>query len=434
MYRGENEYFKRAIKRAYKRYTGERDDKTATIADVAKFFNILIDKERLNDYVINEIAYDDPYISIIDTKNNISYHANYTYDADLLNYSGGVVKFNSVVATSPLCKEESLYYIGDERPIITKMTFTSGDYELVLEKENAHAIGLFGNNGVKFAVRYLQNIERDNRRKVKQKLLTKIHKDNYNSAGSLEEYFEQIYTYGLPNYIIKSDNIDKYAYIRKDSVIYGINALEKEGQCERFDGICFEDIRVDVDKYMPLQMSVDERKSKTYPFLYDSRVTSALIFRGFTSDEVDHSLQVYKDQEKVRLKYLASRRIYDKGFNREIIVDEELDLPNITDGKITYEEIQSLLLLLQEKSYVSNNEFINVSVVELNTFGTMVKDRCGLIKEDIDPLAPSLFINKSFDEIRMLVETNKDSYFDLLDKQFRNITNQRKGNAKVLKP
>ena len=38
MYRGENEYFKRAIKRAYKRYTGERDDKTATIADVAKFF------------------------------------------------------------------------------------------------------------------------------------------------------------------------------------------------------------------------------------------------------------------------------------------------------------------------------------------------------------------------------------------------------------
>ena len=68
MYRGENEYFKRAIKRAYKRYTGERDDKTATIADVAKFFNVPIDKERLNDYVIKDIAYDDPSISIIDTK------------------------------------------------------------------------------------------------------------------------------------------------------------------------------------------------------------------------------------------------------------------------------------------------------------------------------------------------------------------------------
>ncbi len=434
MYQGENEYFKRAIKRAYKRYTGERDDKTATIADVAKFFNIPVDKGRLNDYVIKEIAYDDPSISIIDTKNNISYHANYTYDADLLNYSGGVVKFNSLVATSPLGKEESLYYIGNERPIIIKMTFTRGDEEIVFERENAHAIGLFVNNGVKFAIRYSQNMECGNRRKVKQKLLTKIYKNNYNNAGVLEGCFEQIYTYGLPNYIIKGDNIDKYAYIRKDNVIYGINALEKKGQCGQFDGICLEDTRVDVDKYMPLQMRVDERKSKTYPFLYDPKVKSALIFRGFTSDEVDHSLQVYKDQEKVRLKYLASRRIYDSGFNREIIVDEELALPNITDGKITYEEVQGLLVLLQESPYVSNNEFINISTTELNMFGTMVKDRCGLIKEDIDPLAPSLFINKSFDEIRILIETNKNSYFDLLDKQFKDITNSKKDKTKVLKP
>ena len=42
MYRDRIEYLKRAIKRTYKRYTGERQDGSASIKDVADFFNIPI--------------------------------------------------------------------------------------------------------------------------------------------------------------------------------------------------------------------------------------------------------------------------------------------------------------------------------------------------------------------------------------------------------
>ncbi len=51
MYQDRIEYLKRAIKRTYKRYTGERTNEKTTLLDVAKFFNIPIDKSRMEDYV-----------------------------------------------------------------------------------------------------------------------------------------------------------------------------------------------------------------------------------------------------------------------------------------------------------------------------------------------------------------------------------------------
>ena len=143
MYREDRiEYLKRAIKRTYKRYIGERTDEKATLLDVAKFFNIPIDETRLKDYVVKEIDYKVPSIEIMDENNNISYIANYTGDLDLLNFSGPT-QFNSIVSISPTRKEERLYYIGSETPIITKMTFSDGEYELVFERQMSNSVGLF---------------------------------------------------------------------------------------------------------------------------------------------------------------------------------------------------------------------------------------------------------------------------------------------------
>lgn len=119
MYQDRIEYLKRAIKRTYKRYTGERTDGKATLLDVAKFFNIPIDKSRMEDYIVEKIDYTTPSIQIKDEKNDITFTAVYTCNADLLNFSGGM-QFNSVISTSPIRKEEVLYYIGSETPIITK--------------------------------------------------------------------------------------------------------------------------------------------------------------------------------------------------------------------------------------------------------------------------------------------------------------------------
>lgn len=73
MYQDRIEYLKKAIKRTYKRYTGERTDGKATILDVAKFFNIPVNESRMDDYVINNINYSTPSIEITDRKNAVSY-------------------------------------------------------------------------------------------------------------------------------------------------------------------------------------------------------------------------------------------------------------------------------------------------------------------------------------------------------------------------
>ena len=82
MYKDRIEYLKRAIKRTYKHYTGERSDGEASIKDVAKFFNIPIDETRLDTYSINEIDFKIPSIELKDNLTNTIYKALYTSDCN----------------------------------------------------------------------------------------------------------------------------------------------------------------------------------------------------------------------------------------------------------------------------------------------------------------------------------------------------------------
>ncbi len=112
------DYIKRAIKRTYKRYTGERTDGKATIQDVAKFFNISICEENQDDFEIVNIDFKIPAIEVLNTKTNTIYKAEYTGDARLFNYWGDKIRFNRVNVISPISEWETLYYIGGEEPII----------------------------------------------------------------------------------------------------------------------------------------------------------------------------------------------------------------------------------------------------------------------------------------------------------------------------
>lgn len=172
MYQDKIEYLKRAIKRTYKRYTGERTDRKTKLTDVAKFFNIPIDESRLTDYQITKINFKEPSIEILDMQTDTTFTATYTSDADLLDYGDREVIFNSLISTNPQRKLETLFYIGDEIPIITKVTFSDNDYDLVFEKEMPHSIG-FGNISENFIVRYLKNMNYENQN-VQQPLLTRI--------------------------------------------------------------------------------------------------------------------------------------------------------------------------------------------------------------------------------------------------------------------
>lgn len=449
MYQDRIEYLRRAIKRTYKRYIGERTDGKATLLDVAKFFNIPVDESRMGDYVINNINYSTPSIEITDGKNAISYHAAYTGNADLLNFSGAT-QFNKVVSVSPLRKEETLYYIGSETPIITKMTFTNGEYQLVFEREMPNSVSMFVNDGVRMIIRYLQDVVYDGKN-VKQPLFNRIYKNSYGNE-EFDGVFEQTYTYGPHRFIRWTDSQDKYAYIKNNKVIYGINELEQEDLCNYMRGICFESTNVNVSRYLPYNIDIKDFPELTNNEMYQS----GIVFRGGTGNGIHHTFTIFKtknqDDDKnesekntidydIYLKYEAIKWEHFEKENGEpdhrkvVVAHKETRYPRIDNGNITSLEIRNITEVLDTE--FEDDAFIQIVINELKTFANKMDIQKGMVQEELDPLSPKLFIDKSFEEICTLVSANKDDYFKLISEQFEtaaNINKSPKGQSKVLKP
>ena len=287
-YKDKVEYLKRAIKRTYKRYTGERNDGEATIKDVACFFNIPVDEARFQDYSIEKIDYNIPSIEIYDEKTNTLHTAKYTSDADLLNYSSGKVSFVSVKSSRIDYETDSLYYIGDKDPIIETITFVQsgysledGSYYLKIEKEKENSISIFSPRGNKVVIRLSQNIDGKDKMQV---LYSKIYDDKCND----HDYFEQFFTYGINNFVKVHDRNDKYTYVVDQNVICGNNEYENADAKTILRSICFENARCKLQYYFPMNMYV-----KNFPDInvYDS--DSLMLFSGFI-DHFSNSLEIYK--------------------------------------------------------------------------------------------------------------------------------------------
>lgn len=287
MEKNEIEYLKRKIKRTYKRYIGERTDGTATLTDVAKFFNISIDETRIQDYVIKEIDYDKLSIELIDTKNDISYVASYTNKADMLDCFGSEINFINLISVNPIRKVESLYYIGIDTPIISRMRFFKDDYELIFEKEMANSFKMFSDNRNQFEVRYLKNVNYESKN-VQQLLLRKVYAEHYSNEECIGT-FERTDTYGLHHYIEYNGTQDNYTYIRNNSIIYGISHLKQKDVCSNLCGICSESMDVKVSDYLPTSIYGDK-----FPVLDDSRNKSVMMFMGGPKKEKSILLQYIK--------------------------------------------------------------------------------------------------------------------------------------------
>lgn len=229
---------------------------------------------------------------------------------------------------------------------------------------------------------------------------------------------EEIVTYGVKSYIQYNDTQDKYTYVKNNNVIYGINGLEKRAYCNYLYGVCFESTSVPAYEYFPLNMYEEE-----YPTLKEKDLKSAMLFKIGTEEEgIHHSLQIYKGKDTTRVMY-HSKRYHDdvKDYYEEVIADEKYSLPNLSDNTISSEEIQNILLSLQER--LEGNIVLDIISTELNTFDKKINIRKGLVQEELAPLSPKLFMDKSLDEISTLVSANKEDYFNVMKNQFELATN-----------
>lgn len=425
------EYLKRKIKRTYKQYKGERDDGEATLIDVANFFNIPIDETRIEDYTIKNISFKEPCIEIYDAKTKTSYIANYTYNADLLNTYGGRTRFNRLRIHNPLATVDSIYYIGENTPLKSKISFTSGDYILAFTLENPHG-EFYSNDGKRFSVSYSKNVDYEGK-KVEGTLLTRVFKKNY-KEGVINRTFEHLFTYSLGHYIQKNDSQNKFTYSRADNIIYGIQEHDERKSKKHMRGICFQNTNVATGEYLPYSIREDD-----YPLLKDMNISAAMVFNGSTGSTEEYwdrdNIEIYKNKDDIQIKYHVCRHFREEGAEPKTILDQVINLPIKSSGKLTLEELQSIIELL--KTQYASDEFIELVLRELQVFEEKIRVNEGLAKEELDILSPKLLIDKSFAEIYEEVNLNAETYFDLAKQQFESATNidgqGEKGKVKVLK-
>lgn len=300
------DYLKRAIKRNYKRFIGERTDGEATLMDVLKLFNISIDETRVEDYQVEAIDYNIPSIKVIDKKTNTTFTAEYTNRTRLLDYEGDFV---NVLISYQDCKLESIYSLGSDALIAGEMAFVDGVYELVFEKEMINKNGL--NAEIESIIRYTKKVVKKNTQ-GKQQLLTKTYK-----IRSDYSTFEQTKTYGGSHLIEYNDNQDKYYYTQNGNVIYGINDCEVKELLHYLNGICLESMNGAIMRYLPYNISIEN-----FPELNNKeKYQSSIVFRGGTDHGVHHTLTIFKtrNQEDSVIDTKNNKVNYDLYLNYEAI-------------------------------------------------------------------------------------------------------------------
>ncbi|HBA38048.1 MAG TPA: hypothetical protein DCY94_04945 [Firmicutes bacterium] len=421
------DYIKRVIKRTYKWYTGERDDGKASITDVAKWFDIKLDEERLEDYSIREFGFDIPSIEIVDSKTGTVYESKYTSDADMLNSSGGAIKYVRVVEHNALYEAESLYYIpyphteNENRHIVTKVSLRKGDKELTFTYEDQHHIGFTINPGKRFTVEYKKVVEKEEH-EAKQRLFTKI----YSKFG--ERTLSRFFTYDLTHLIDYDDEIDAYSFASPSGVSYAVHdmTIKSRNQAKlglsrkpkwriSLDGFCFENLDCYGHRNYPLPYNMDLLDSTKCPMLFDHKTKSMIYYRGANSImKKYYDIKIYKDTYGIHIDY-SFRKSVDEVWKSHSDV-----LPVLSPGAISIDEIDSILEFL-DYSY-GDGEFITQVSIQLLEFRRRICINKGLAIEAEDPLSAKKFIDMPLSEIERIVIEDRDGYFDLAQEQFEKST------------
>lgn len=385
------EYLKRAIKRTYKQYTGERKDGQATIKDVADFFNIPIDSSRLEDYKVSDIKYDIPSIEIVDTKNNITNYATYISGFDITGFiQKPPFKYIALYTTMHGARVERIYNLSDKQIVSERILYDDGLFIMDFDKQLANSPKKDIKNGRQFKIEF--KYKNNN-----QKGFIKVYKDAFDSIfpnNSLEETYTKSLTH------------DKCFYIDDGNLVYIVDDFTKSNQGKIIKGVCLEQ-KINLQYYLVNSIGI-----KRLPYLTNKKTLSAMLFDGAIDGKIC-SIEIYKTNSFSHIKYSVRNK------KNEVLSTEEYDLPICKIGNITPEDIQIIINYLQGK--YSNDEFIDMVITNLLEFAKRIDIKNNPTKDN-NMLSPKVLIDKSFDEIGEYVYNNRKKYLDLMLNEFLEMT------------
>ncbi len=382
------------------------------LENIANLFHLEIDMNRYDDYEIKSIESSPLKIEITDCKKNITYISIYTRSIEIDAFFRKGTLYNRVFAIKNDLIIERIYSSDSTLPLKIKIIFQDGSYDLIFEK--MEITNDQGETHKKFIIRYVEiNDENEH-----ENLWTKVYAKS-NLPENRNEEFEQVYIGG--KFLKKKEHIeDKYAYIKNNNIIYGIDRIVEDDNFHYFYGICFENLDLNIKDYIPLFMH-----SRVYSSLSDKKNISAIVLRGGTRDGKHHFIEISKDKEKILLNYYTE--VYHTlKQNLKEIRQKEITINPTHDGSITNVELIDIMERI-EKDF-EQNEFIKIVLQELKIFAIKISHNNKIAKEEFDLLSPKVWIDKNMNEIFELFHQNKKECFQIAEEQ----CNYSKNLSKIL--
>ncbi len=386
--------------------------KNLNIVDVAEYFNIPLDINRVYDYEIHFLRNDKyPVVKIIDKKENIQYVSNFYVKGELLDVIDNAI-FNNLYITNLNTNVQTkyLYYIGQNIPIISQLIIPSNKYELVFEKEQPNDFG-FGNNSNIFVVRFYEKYEKEGITKKEQLYANHFH----TFANNIENTMKQFITYDFTSFDLpREDRQDIYTYTINNNIIHCINELDTIKEHITFNAFAsMENTKLaNIESYLPLNYISYEKEE-----LKCDNVNAAIWFSGYNTDNTYYAIKIFKKLDKINLNLHC--RYIDEQHNT-IEKNEIRELPILVSGKLTIEEIDSIIDLLNQ--IYPDNLFMSYAIDEIRKFQTEIKIKEDIINKEEDLLDPEMLSSKEYDEIANMVLEDKSAYFDLALERFYNAT------------
>ena len=382
------------------------------IKSLAKYFNVQIDENRIEDYALINANFDIPAAQFWDKKNDVIYVATFNSYVRWYNGNNNGIPYNYVVTINKTHRQESIYSIGADKPFIDRIIFSKDDYDLVVQRK------LYGDKDQELMEQYLKNVIYDGKR-VQQELLTKIYGKYFDSEGKFAYDFEQLLTYmsGAHRYIDYKDTEDKYFYnIEGNNMIYGINEYERDN-CAYLYGLCLEHGNVDINRFLPLNIRYDEFKGLSL------NPKSACVFKCGI-DGVHHKLGMYVIDGKLRIVHTANRFNEACEGNYEVLDDSEVEIEwPLSEWSTIGAKLAGIF---------GYDEFTKLISKELGTFCGKIQKRnnntlSGECYYDYKTkcisygwlsLNPRALFDKDLEDIAQRIEAKSDEYFSLVDREF----------------
>lgn len=395
------------------------------LIEILRVFNVPLDISRLKDYRIAkyELQRDlkQLIIEIIDTKTGTAYrivNSGYSKITGHVSADEGT-KFNTIFINSDDMEHNICYYEGETSPSLEEAKIKNSDYSIFLSKSEPFVIRGFD----KFDCDYFLIQFCAYGKSIMNLKYTTNYQTQKTKSFKQVAISDRVAHYGIncPNHFCYEES--------SGNIILGNKFKSPKWY---IDGACFEEFSKSAFEGL-FYGEFDASPLYQYPIL-GLTTESFIVYKGYSFLEETsyaHLISITKTIEGIKISYdikdRDSRNLYP------IILDTNFIIPILSEGKVTVDEINMLIVELQTR--FPGDDFIAFIISELETFLNRISIRDNLEEEVLSAIDPKVLYGGSFSEVCQTIAANKDYYFNILQELFERETGKKSDSIiRELKP